>query len=92
MTRTSRLLLRLAALLLCLAFPAAEGGAQMTLEQTKVLLNRPAVQAAFAFVDKDRAETLREWIAITEINAPSGKERPRAEYIEKILRGYKLSN
>ncbi|HZG52496.1 MAG TPA: M20/M25/M40 family metallo-hydrolase, partial [Pyrinomonadaceae bacterium] len=30
--------------------------------------------------------------AITEINAPSGKERPRAEYIEKLLRSYKLSS
>ncbi|HEX9917654.1 MAG TPA: M20/M25/M40 family metallo-hydrolase, partial [Pyrinomonadaceae bacterium] len=92
MTRTPRILLRLAALLLCLVTLPAEGGAQLTVEQTRALLNRPAVQTAFAFVDKDRAETLREWIAITEINAPSGKERPRAEYIEKILRGYKLSN
>ncbi|HLL16729.1 MAG TPA: M20/M25/M40 family metallo-hydrolase [Pyrinomonadaceae bacterium] len=92
MTRTPRILLRLAALLLCLAALPAESGAQLTVEQTRALMNRPAVQTAFAFVDKDRAETLREWIAITEINAPSGKERPRAEYIEKILRGYKLSN
>jgi tripeptide aminopeptidase len=92
MTRTPRFLLRLAALVLCLATLPAESGAQLTVEQTRALLNRPAVQTAFAFVDKDRAETLREWVAITEINAPSGKERPRAEYIEKILRGYKLSN
>jgi acetylornithine deacetylase/succinyl-diaminopimelate desuccinylase-like protein len=92
MTRTTRILLRLAALLLCLTTLPAESGAQLTVEQTRALLNRPAVQTAFAFVDKDRAETLREWVAITEINAPSGKERPRAEYIEKILRGYKLSN
>jgi acetylornithine deacetylase/succinyl-diaminopimelate desuccinylase-like protein len=92
MTRTSRILFRLAALVLCFAAFPIEGGGQMTLDQAKALLNRPAVQAAFAFVDKDRAEILREWIAITEINAPSGKERPRAEYIEKILRAYKLSN
>ncbi|HEY9402541.1 MAG TPA: M20/M25/M40 family metallo-hydrolase [Pyrinomonadaceae bacterium] len=92
MTRTPRILLRLAALLLCLAALPAESGAQLSVEQTRALLNRPAVQAAFAFVDKDRAETLREWVAITEINAPSGKERRRAEYIEKILRSYKLSN
>ena len=55
-------------------------------------MNRPAVKAAFAFVDKNRAATLKEWSAITEINAPSGKERPRAEYIEKLLRGYKLTS
>ncbi|HEY0081355.1 MAG TPA: M20/M25/M40 family metallo-hydrolase [Pyrinomonadaceae bacterium] len=92
MTRTSSILFRLAALVLCFAAFPVEGGGQMTLDQARALLNRPAVQAAFAFVDKDRAETLREWIAITEINAPSGKERPRAEYIEKILRAHKLSN
>ena len=92
MTRTPRILLRLAALLLCLTTLPAESGAQLTVEQTRALLNRPAVQTAFAFVDRDRDETLREWVAITEINAPSGKERSRAEYIEKILRGYKLSN
>jgi acetylornithine deacetylase/succinyl-diaminopimelate desuccinylase-like protein len=87
-----RALFRVAASLLCLVALPAEGGGQMTLDQTRALLNRPAVQSAFAFVDRDRAATLREWIAITEINAPSGKERTRAEYIEKILRSYKLSN
>ncbi|HEX8129681.1 MAG TPA: M20/M25/M40 family metallo-hydrolase [Pyrinomonadaceae bacterium] len=93
MTRTTpRILFRLAAFLLCLVALPAVCRAQMTLEQTRALINRPAVRAAFAFVDRDRAETLREWIAITEINAPSGKERPRAQYIEKILRAYKLSN
>jgi acetylornithine deacetylase/succinyl-diaminopimelate desuccinylase-like protein len=92
MTRTPRTLFRLAALLACLVALSPAGRAQLTLEQTRALLNRPAVQAAFAFVDKDRAETLREWVAITEINAPSGKERPRAEYIEKILRRYKLTD
>jgi acetylornithine deacetylase/succinyl-diaminopimelate desuccinylase-like protein len=92
MNRMPRILFRLAALLLCLVALPADGGTQLTPDQARALLNRPDVQAAFAFVDKDRAQTLREWVAITEINAPSGKERPRAEYIEKILRGYKLSN
>jgi acetylornithine deacetylase/succinyl-diaminopimelate desuccinylase-like protein len=102
MTRTPRLLtrplllrpllFRLAALLLCVAVHAASSRAQMTIEQAKALSNRPQTKAAFAFVDKDRAATLKEWSAITEINAPSGKERPRAEYIEKLLRGYNLSS
>ncbi|HEX8458383.1 MAG TPA: M20/M25/M40 family metallo-hydrolase [Pyrinomonadaceae bacterium] len=94
MTRNARLLLsRLFALLwLWLAAFSATGGAQLNVEQTRALMNRPAVRTAFAFVDRDRAETLREWVAITEINAPSGKERPRAEHIEKILRRYKLSD
>jgi acetylornithine deacetylase/succinyl-diaminopimelate desuccinylase-like protein len=97
MTRTPRplirlLLVRCVALFLCLAVPAGVGRAQLNVEQAKALMNRPRVKAAFAFVDKDRAATLREWSAITEINAPSGKERPRAQYIEKLLRGYKMSS
>ncbi|HJR06954.1 MAG TPA: M20/M25/M40 family metallo-hydrolase [Pyrinomonadaceae bacterium] len=91
--RTPRNLVRLVALFfLSVALCPSEGRAQMTLEQAKALMNRPAVKAAFAFVDRDRAPTLDEWRAITEINAPSGKERTRAEYIEKLLRSYKLSN
>ena len=90
--RTLRIPLRLAALLLCIALPFIGARAQMTREQAQALLNRSATKAAFAFVDKNRAAILNEWSAITEINAPSGKERPRAEYIEKLLRGYKLSS
>lgn len=90
--RTLWILLRLAALLLCIAVPSVENRAQLTREQAQALMNRPATKAAFAFVDKDRAATLNEWSAITEINAPSGKERPRAEYIEKLLRAYNLSS
>ena len=63
-----------------------------SVEQAQGLMNRPQVVAAFAAVDRDRANIQREWIAITEINAPSGHERERAAYIEKILRGYKLAN
>ncbi|HEV2799479.1 MAG TPA: M20/M25/M40 family metallo-hydrolase [Pyrinomonadaceae bacterium] len=92
MTRNARILSRLFALLVCLVALSATGRAQLTVEQAKDLMNRPDVRSAFAFVDRDRAETLREWIAITEINAPSGKERRRAEYIEKILRRYKVSD
>jgi acetylornithine deacetylase/succinyl-diaminopimelate desuccinylase-like protein len=87
-----RSLIRVVALFLCVAVHAAVGRAQMSVEQAKALMNRPAVKAAFAFVDKNRAATLAEWSAITEINAPSGKERPRAEYIAKLLRGYNLSS
>ena len=90
--RTPRILLRFTTLLLCMAASSVESRAQMTREQAQALMNRPATKAAFAFVDKNRAATLNEWSAITEINAPSGKERPRAQYIEKLLRGYNLSS
>ena len=62
------------------------------LEQAKALSNHPQVMAAFASVEKNREGILREWRAITEVNAPSGKEKPRAALIEKLLRGYRLKN
>ncbi len=62
-----------------------------SVEQAQALMAQPQVVAAYAAVDKERAQILREWTAITEINAPSGHERERAAYIEKLLRGYKLS-
>ncbi|OGD12056.1 MAG: hypothetical protein A2Y86_01055 [Candidatus Aminicenantes bacterium RBG_13_62_12] len=36
------------------------------------------VRDAFAFIDKNRDPTIAEWIALTEIPAPSGKEEKRA--------------
>ena len=62
------------------------------LEQAQAIRKTPSVVNAFAQVDSTRVEILREWIAITEINAPSGQEKERAAYIEKLLRQYKLEN
>jgi tripeptide aminopeptidase len=69
--------------------PASSGAGQPYDEQAKTLLARPEIRAAFADVDRSRDAILKEWIAITEINAPSGKEQARAEYIERLLQGYK---
>ncbi|MDQ3918030.1 MAG: M20/M25/M40 family metallo-hydrolase [Acidobacteriota bacterium] len=69
--------------------PARVGAGAPYDEQVKALLARPEMQAAFADVDKNRDAILKEWIALTEINAPSGKEAERAAFIESILRGYK---
>src|SRR5947208_9670816 len=66
-------------------------GAQY-LEQVKALQSRPETTSALAYIDKTRAEIMREWIAITEINAPSGQERQRAAYIEKLLKKLKLKD
>src|SRR5437763_2944101 len=63
--------------------------AQLT-EQAKALQSRPEVAAALDYIDKTRASILREWIAITEINAPSGQEKERARYIEKLLKKMNL--
>ena len=64
--------------------------AQSYAEQVKAIQDDPRVKAAFDYIDKDRAAILREWIAITEINAPSKHEQERAKFIESLLRKHKL--
>ena len=59
-------------------------------EQAKKIMQRLDVQLAFDYVDKHRDEILAEWKAITEINAPSGKERERGEFVKKLLDTYSL--
>ncbi|MBV9929017.1 MAG: M20/M25/M40 family metallo-hydrolase [Acidobacteria bacterium] len=91
-------LLALCLLLSCAAASSAQTGAAPAREpngagqpyddQVKAVLARQDVRAAFAHVERERDRILREWIAITEINAPSGKEAERAAFIEKLLRGY----
>jgi acetylornithine deacetylase/succinyl-diaminopimelate desuccinylase-like protein len=66
-----------------------EGAGKPYDEQVKALLARPEMQAAFAHVDKNHDAIQKEWIAITEINAPSGKEAERASFVENLLNGYK---
>ena len=60
------------------------------LDQVKKLQNEPQVKVAYEYIDENRESILREWIAITEVNAPSGHEQERAKYIEKLLRKQKL--
>ncbi|HVF21448.1 MAG TPA: M20/M25/M40 family metallo-hydrolase [Pyrinomonadaceae bacterium] len=59
-------------------------------EEVKTIQEDPRVKAAFDHIDKDRDAILREWIAITEINAPSKQEQERARYIESLLRKHNL--
>ena len=95
MRQTTRTLKLAAGLLLCvLCLGVAGQGPEQTEETLKAraLLAQPQVVAAFAAVDKDREQILREWTMLTEINAPSGHERERAAAIEKILRRYKLAD
>jgi acetylornithine deacetylase/succinyl-diaminopimelate desuccinylase-like protein len=61
-------------------------------DQVKAVQNDARVKAATEHIDKDREQILREWIAITEINAPSEHEQERAKYIEGLLRKYKLQD
>ncbi len=64
--------------------------AQTPTDQVKSVQDDTRVKAAFDHIDKDRDAILREWIAITEINAPSKQEHERAKYIESLLRKSKL--
>src|SRR6266567_4936964 len=56
------------------------------IEEVKALSIRPDIKAANDYIDRNHEIILREWIAITEINAPSGQEQQRAKYIESLLR------
>src|ERR1043166_9546779 len=59
-------------------------------DYVKATQNDPRVVAAFDHIDKTQDEILREWIAITEINAPLKQEQERAKYIESLLRKHNL--
>lgn len=83
------------ALALSLLSPGARAQSQTIAqynEEARALLNHPQVQTAFESIERTREHILQEWIAMTEINAPSGQEKARAAYIEKLLRKYKLKD
>ena len=58
--------------------------------QAARIMDRADVKRAFDHVDSHKDQILSEWIALTEINAPSGKERERAEAVRKALATCKL--
>src|SRR2546427_6604122 len=58
----------------------------------KAITDRADIKAANDYIDRNHEDILREWIAITEINAPSGQEQQRAKYIEGLLRKYHLDD
>lgn len=87
---TSASLLSITLLLTCI--PVLPQTRAQYLDQVKAIQNDARVKAAGDYIDKNRDSILREWIAITEINAPSGREQQRAKYIENLLRKYKLQN
>src|SRR5436853_6962610 len=60
--------------------------------QVQALANGADLTAANDYLDRNHENVLREWIAITEINAPSGQEQPRAKYVEGLLRKYHLDD
>jgi hypothetical protein len=62
------------------------------IDEVTAVANGANVKAAYDYIDRNQQNILREWIAITEINAPSGHEQQRAKYIEGLLRRYHLDD
>jgi len=62
------------------------------INEVKSLSNRADVKAANDYIDRNHESILREWIGLTEINAPFGQERERAKHIEGLLRKYQLDD
>jgi tripeptide aminopeptidase len=81
---------RIAAALALLAFFAALAPGQDMLGEASRLMERPDLKRSFDHVEASRDRILSEWIALTEINAPSGKERERAEMVKRLLETSKL--
>ena len=68
---------RLFAALLCsmgLLTPSLLAQTQNYADQVKTIQNDQTVKIANDYLDKNHDPILKEWIAITEINAPSGHE------------------
>jgi tripeptide aminopeptidase len=81
---------RLTALVCAVWLFSAWASAQDYNAEAKKLMERADVKKAFAQVDRQKEEILKEWIRLTEINAPSGKEKERAEAVRKLLESYQL--
>jgi len=84
-------------LLLIVMFGAFRASAQVKtvpeyIEEVTAVANRADLKAANDYIDRNQAKILSEWIAITEINAPSGHEQQRAKFIETLLRQYHLDD
>ncbi len=74
----------------CIAFICSAATAQDLTTEAKRLMQRTDMKRAFEQIERQRAQILTEWKTLTEINAPSGKERERAEAVRRLLLSYKL--
>jgi acetylornithine deacetylase/succinyl-diaminopimelate desuccinylase-like protein len=82
--------MRFVVIILLILSISVSSHAQSHAEQVKAIQEDPRLKAAFEHIDNNRDGILSEWIAITEINAPSKQEQERAKYIESLLRKHKL--
>src|SRR5512145_212959 len=77
-------------LILSISSTTAFAQTQAPADYVTSIQNDPRIKAAFEHIDNNKDFILREWIAITEINAPSKQEQERAKFIESLLRKHKL--
>jgi acetylornithine deacetylase/succinyl-diaminopimelate desuccinylase-like protein len=66
--------------------PATPAPSVETIANVERIVASAAVRAAFDWIDANREPILGEWRALTEIEAPSGKELERAAEVERLLR------
>ena len=85
-----RLILSILSLILFILSPTTFAQTPSPTDHVKTVQDDARVKAAFDHIDKNKDAILREWIAITEINAPSKQEQERAKFIENLLRKHKL--
>lgn len=76
--------------LMSLGLLDSSANAQDFTASARRMMERPDVKRAFDHVDAHKDQILAEWIRVTEINSPSGKEHERAEAVRKELATYKL--
>jgi len=86
----ARMLVVCAAALIGLGLVSSRVNAQDFTAEARRMMERADVKRAFDHVDAHKDQILAEWIRLTEINAPSGKEHERAEAVRKELAARKL--
>ena len=74
--------MRVILLILFIALPAITARSQSLAEQVKTIQDDARVRAAFDYIDQNHDGILREWIAITEINAPTAIPRASGKSTE----------
>ncbi len=74
-----------AAVVLGSSLPGAVTQSPYPTKFTPALAERPDVKQALAFVDERFERQVAEWIAVTEIPAPSTREEKRAAYVKTEL-------
>src|SRR5262245_20030422 len=82
--------IRMAALACAALLLGSSVNAQDLTPEARRIMERLDLKRAFDFVDTHKDQILSEWIKLTEINAPSGKERQRAEAVRASLGSCRL--